>query len=54
LLGVYSLPWDVFTEALPSNGKSDTHTDTGTHREQGDFVSLLLFLQNMESKLKKL
>jgi hypothetical protein len=29
LLGVYSsLPWDVFSEALPSYNKRETHTDT--------------------------
>jgi hypothetical protein len=30
-----------------------THTHTHTHRQQGDFISLLLFFQNEESRLKK-
>jgi hypothetical protein len=29
-----------------------THTHSKTHRQQGDLVSLLLFFQNKESRLK--
>jgi hypothetical protein len=32
--------------------KGDTHTDTQTHRQQGDLISLFLFLQNKESMIK--
>jgi hypothetical protein len=33
-----------------SVGRGDTHTDT--HRHKGDRISLLLFFQNKESRLK--
>jgi hypothetical protein len=36
----------TFTEPLPSNDKGDTHT------QQGDLISLLLFFQNKESRVK--
>jgi hypothetical protein len=38
----------TFTEPLPSNG-SGIHT----HKQQRDLISLLLFFQNKESRLKK-
>jgi hypothetical protein len=53
----------IFTEPLPSNdkgtfagplhcnGRGDTQTHT--HTEQRDLISLLLFLQNKESRLIK-
>jgi hypothetical protein len=39
---------NVFAESLPSNGKEQY-----TYRQQGDFISLLLFFQNKESDLKQ-
>jgi hypothetical protein len=52
----------IFTEPLPSNDKgaftdqlpSNDRGDTQTHRQQRDLISLLLFFQNKESRLKKM
>jgi hypothetical protein len=32
--------------------KDDKHTDSRTHRQKGDPISLLLFFQNKKSRLK--
>jgi hypothetical protein len=32
--------------------EGDTHTDTRTHRQESDFISLLLFFRNKGSMLK--
>jgi hypothetical protein len=40
----------TFTEPLPSNDRGDTQTHT--NRQQRDLISLLLFFQNKESRLK--
>jgi hypothetical protein len=39
-----------FTEPLPSKNRGDTQTHT--HTEQRDLISLLLLFQNKESRLK--
>jgi hypothetical protein len=39
----------VFTEPLPSNV---WERDMQTHKQQGGLISLLLFIQNNESRLK--
>jgi hypothetical protein len=39
----------IFTEPLPSIDRGDTQT----HRQQRDLISLFLFFQNKESRLKK-
>jgi hypothetical protein len=39
---------NVFTEPLPNNIRGDTET----HSQQDDLISLLLFFQNKESRLK--
>jgi hypothetical protein len=42
----------TFTEPLPSNDRSDTQTHT--HGQQRDLISLLLFFQNKENRLKSI
>jgi hypothetical protein len=47
----------VFTEQLSSNVKGEgagvrAHTHTHTHRQLGEPVSLILFFQNKENRLK--
>jgi hypothetical protein len=44
-----SIDKGIFTKQLPSNNKGDTQT----HTEQRDLISLLLFFQNKEIRLKK-
>jgi hypothetical protein len=41
----------TFTEPLPSNDRG-LHTRSLPHTQQRDFISLLLFFQNKESRLK--
>jgi hypothetical protein len=53
--GIFTEPLPIndtgtFTEPLPSNDKGDTQTDT--HTQQRDLISLLLFFQNKGSRLK--
>jgi hypothetical protein len=40
-------------QKLMGGGDTQKHRHTHTHTEQGDLISLLLFLQNKESRLKK-
>jgi hypothetical protein len=42
----------TFTEPLPINDRG--YTQTHTHRQQRDLISLLYFFQNKESRLKSL
>jgi hypothetical protein len=41
-----------FHRELFSHSKVDSGGDTRAHRQQGDLISLLLFFQNKESRLK--
>jgi hypothetical protein len=59
--GIFSEPLPsndkgTLIEPLPSRDRGDTqvytHTRTHTHGQQSDLISLLLFFQNKESRLK--
>jgi hypothetical protein len=58
----YSVDIGLGAQCIPSSIKigssiqkvmgKGTHTDMQTYRQEGDLISLLLFFQNKESRLK--